>query len=217
MDRERLSLNGNWKFMVSSAERLSATTMLDMESIRVPSCWESELPGLVAGAQMAWYQRTFTAPAHWAQTAVVLYFGAVNYFCQVFLNGILVGEHEGGYTPFSFRIEKLLQNGENLLEVAVTNPAAAMARFPYDVAPDSRTPVENRLSLEEIPYGKQSWYGSGSGIWQAVWVESRPLCHIQTIVITPDIDRSEARMVIRLSEGAPAGHRLTVDVEQFDL
>ncbi|HET6386312.1 MAG TPA: glycoside hydrolase family 2 TIM barrel-domain containing protein [Armatimonadota bacterium] len=216
MDRERLNLDGNWKFMVSSAQRLSATTMLDMESIRVPSCWESELPGLVAGAQMAWYQRTVMVPSHWAEHATILHFGAVNYFCQIYLNGKLVGEHEGGYTPFWFRIDSFLQSGENLLEVAVTNPAARMNRFPYEVAPETQNNSAERLSLEEIPYGKQSWYGSGSGIWQSVWLEVRDVCHLGAIVVTPDVDRSEARVKVRLSEVPPVGYRVLVEITQLD-
>ena len=216
MDRERLSLNGSWKFMVSSAERLSAASMLDMASIRVPSCWESELPGLVAGAQMAWYQRTFFVPASWLQSAVVLHFGAVNYLAQVYLNGELVGEHEGGYTPFCFRVERRLQEGENLLEVAVTNPAAGLSRFPHEVVLSGGKNATGRMNLDEIPYGKQSWYGSGSGIWQGVWIESRPLCHVDEIVVTPDVDRCEAHILVRLSESAGDGQQILVDVTQLD-
>ena len=94
---------------------------------------------------------------------IILGFGAVDYFAEVWVNGIRVGEHEGGYLPFELDITLQARPGVNNITVRVDDP---LEIFP------------------EIPHGKQSWYGLLSGIWQSVWIELRAAAHIQRVRTT---------------------------------
>lgn len=157
--RTRLSLNGQWYF--------SLTEILKTDhcpQITVPSPWQSDVR-FRDHVGMAWYQRDVEIPTEWLEGArvVILGFGGVDYFAQVWVNDVKVGEHEGGYLPFEFDITSAARPGTNTLTVCVDDP---LEIFP------------------EVPHGKQSWYGLLSGIWQPVWVESRAATHIQQVKIS---------------------------------
>lgn len=101
----------------------------------------------------------------------LLCFGAVDQIAKVWLNGEYLGEHKGGYLPFSFDITNCVKSeGENQLKVIA---------------------IDN-LSTD-YPYGKQTnkrggmWYTKVSGIWQNVWVETVPTNYIKNIKLTPDL------------------------------
>jgi hypothetical protein len=157
--RTRLSLDGTWTFSLTPIEKTANTS-----KIRVPSPWQAD-DRFRDHTGEAWYQREFTLPADWLESnrIVILGFGAVDYFAEVWLNGIRIGEHEGGYLPFEFDVTAAARPGTNSLTVRVDDP---LEIFP------------------EIPHGKQSWYGMLSGIWQPVWIESRAKNHIQRVKIS---------------------------------
>ncbi len=67
-----------------------------------------------------WYEKTFPFTKH-EHTRVFAYFGAVNYRARVYLNGEMLGEHEGGFTPFEFEVTKLIHDGENFIVVEANN------------------------------------------------------------------------------------------------
>ncbi|MCR5748273.1 MAG: hypothetical protein K6G03_11245 [Lachnospiraceae bacterium] len=100
---------------------------------------------------------------------VMLHFGAVDQICDVSVDDIPVGHHEGGYLPFSFDITDILKKeGTHKLQVHVID----------------------RLDIT-YPYGKQSktpggmWYTAVSGIWQTVWLEEVPENHINGLDMIP--------------------------------
>ena len=64
---------------------------------------------------VAWYRTLFQAPQYSDVRQVVLKFGAVDYFAEVFVNGISVGTHEGGYTPFALDVTQAVKPGMNEL------------------------------------------------------------------------------------------------------
>jgi len=69
-----------------------------------------------------WYAQDFYVPDDWQGKAVTLNFEGVIYKAKVWINGRFLGEHEGGFTPFSFRIEKALRYGDkNRVVVMVDN------------------------------------------------------------------------------------------------
>ncbi|HSL28993.1 MAG TPA: family 1 glycosylhydrolase [Anaerolineales bacterium] len=164
--RSRLSLDGQWYF--SLTEILSTADCLQ---ITVPAPWQADARFRDHIGE-AWYMREFEVPADWLAQgrALVLGFGAVDYFADVWLNGIKVGAHEGGYLPFELDITAAARTGKNVLKVRVQDP---LETFP------------------EVPHGKQSWYGMLSGIWQSVWVESRSVSHIQRVKISSSGDQVE--------------------------
>ncbi len=154
------SLNGEWDFFVNGGVR---------ETILVPFPPESILSGI--GRDMGkypelTYRKIFTLPKGFIKSKVLLHFGAIDQIAKIKLNGVLIGEHRGGYDAFSIDItENLLER--NILEVYVSDE------------------LHNGI----LPYGKQKrkrggmWYTPVSGIWQSVWLESVPENYIKSIRI----------------------------------
>ena len=52
----------------------------------------------------------------------MLNFGAVDWSADVYINGIFVGNHTGGYAPFSLDITSALKKGEQRIVVRVWDP-----------------------------------------------------------------------------------------------
>ena len=165
--RNWANLNGRWEFRFDAQEQGLAEGWEKPgaagynQTIVVPFPWESELSGIhqIKGApKVAWYRRRFKVPNEFPTgERVWLRFGAVDWRADVWLNGRKVAEHEGGYTPFEADISDVVdREGENVVVVR---------------AHDATDP--------NLPTGKQvGWYTPSSGIWQTVWLESRPKAHI---------------------------------------
>ena len=111
-DRDQwMSLNGEWDFYVKEEKR----------RIQVPFVCQSLLSGIgerIEEDQVV-YERVFQVPKAWKGKQVRLNFGAVDYSCQVFVNGLFVGSHVGGHTPFSFDLTEVLCWGEEHIRVSV--------------------------------------------------------------------------------------------------
>ncbi|MCW3051479.1 MAG: hypothetical protein JWN14_649, partial [Chthonomonadales bacterium] len=185
-ERMSLSLDGEWSFQFGAEEAA--------QPILVPAPWEVQRPDLRGKAGTAIYERTFTVPADYAGKRVLIRFGAVDYFAEVWINGTLVGTHEGGYTPFQFAIDHALigfgPDTVQTVRVRVTDAAKEG---------DTTLPDGTPLKFAEIPHGKQSWYTSVGGIWQSVTVEVRALTHIVRAAFHPDIDAGMATAHLTLA------------------
>ncbi len=177
-----LNLNGIWNFTfdfsLSGVENGWSEKSGFDKKIVVPFCPESKLSGIgyTDFIPAVWYHRKFSVPESWTGTRVFLHFGAVEYDCRVWINGKLVGIHSGGNASFEFDITSSLRKGENDINVYA--------------ADDIRSGNQ--------PSGKQSkksqsyslFYTRTTGIWQTVWLESRPTRYIESVRIIPDLDNS---------------------------
>ncbi|HWQ15961.1 MAG TPA: glycoside hydrolase family 2 TIM barrel-domain containing protein [Roseiflexaceae bacterium] len=202
IQRQRRSLDGNWRFRTDPDGTcdLAAVAHGPWRTITVPAPWQSQAPELRTYQGVAWYRRSFEVPASWSGSAVVLHFGAVDYHAEVWVNGARAGEHTGGYLPFDLDVSALVRYGaENDVLVRVLDPSNDRARFP-------------EAPFDEIPHGKQSWYGPLSGIWQSVWVEARAAVHLTRLKITPDARSGRVEVEAALNTDAPAGATLALDV-----
>ena len=152
-------------------------------AIRVPYCVESELSGIGEKGFVydLRYRKTFAAPQHKKDERVILHFGAVDRYAKVCVNGVSVGGHCGGYTPFSFDITDALQDGENLLEVSVHD----------DVHENSPS---GKQSGQEQSYG--CMYTRTTGIWQSVWLECVPQERLLGIRFYPSAENCSVRMEV---------------------
>ena len=106
------NLNGLWNYAITP--RGAATPAAWDGEILVPFCIESSLSGVgkhVDENQELWYNRRFAVPKAWKGSNVMLNFGAVDWRADVWVNGIKVGSHTGGYTAFSFDITDALNVG----------------------------------------------------------------------------------------------------------
>ena len=181
---DSISLDGEWQFRPATAKSWRA--------INVPGSWESQFADLREYSGQAVYRTQFHVPQDWQGKAVTLNFGAVDWRAEVTVNGKHAGLHEGGYTSFRFDVTRYVRFGRaNDLQVTVTDAG------PGRPAGD--------LDFSEIPHGKQSWYGTQSGIWQSVFVEALSPVHIARVRVTPDIDRATAMIEVALNEPSGRG------------
>lgn len=160
-----LNLNGCWDFSICS----NGVEPHYERSIRVPYCPESLLSGIgevpPANSDL-WYRRTFVLPHGFQKGRVILHIGAADQLAWVYVNQQLVGQHSGGYDPFSLDITDYLSE-QNTLVIQVTD----------------------NLDSSVLPYGKQKyrrggmWYTPVSGIWQTVWLESVPEEYVQSLEV----------------------------------
>jgi hypothetical protein len=188
--RERVALDGIWDFRLEREEQWRA--------IQVPGVWQAQFEDLRETHGVTWYRRNFTVPKHFRQRHVVLGFGAVNYLADVYVNGRLICQHEGGYLSFEVTLEPELLWEDNLLEVRVTLPSNDMAEFPDH-------------PFQEIPHGKQSWYGPMGGIWQSVWLEARSPEYFKAVQLRSDLAGGTVEADVELSPAA-AGQQLDISI-----
>lgn len=181
--REIHSLNGLWNFRIDrkdQGEREAWFTagLQESRQVEVPHIWQRE-EDYVQYCGTGWYEKEFAQLEIPSGKSVYLCFGAVDFQARVWVNGVYIGEHEGGFTPFEFDITKVIHQDEiNRLTVRVFDP--------QDNA--------------EIPIGKQgSWYTRISGIWQDVTLELRAACFIKQVHAFPDIDEETVETKLTLS------------------
>lgn len=161
--RERVRLDAGWRFHLGDAHVDAATAAFDdaaWRSVELPHDWSIELQphpeetseggGGFFPTGTGWYRRTIDIPASWNERAVVLEFEGVYRNAEVFVDGVRLGVHPYGYTPFSYDITPHVTPGRR---------ATIAVRVDNSAQPNSR------------------WY-SGSGIYRHVWLEARPHVHL---------------------------------------
>jgi beta-galactosidase/beta-glucuronidase len=171
------NINGLWNYAIvpkSSGENKPA--QFEGE-ILVPFAVESALSGVgrtVGKDSILWYQRMIEIAAKKDQRTL-LHFGAVDWKCEVFVNGKPAGSHQGGYDPFTFDITDLLAKKKQQ-EVTVKV---------WDPSNDGPQPRGKQI---KNPHG--IWYTPVTGIWQTVWLETVPTSYITSISANADIDKN---------------------------
>ncbi|NIP86211.1 MAG: hypothetical protein GTO03_11835, partial [Planctomycetales bacterium] len=124
-------------------------------------------------------------PEDWLGKHVWLWFGAVDWEAHVWVNGQLLEDHEGGYTPFAVDITPHAKPG---------GEATIVVR-----AMDGTDP--------ELPTGKQGgrWHTPTSGIWQTVWLEARPEQYVDHLRLTPQCSSGSWSLAVELEAVGPDG------------
>ena len=210
-------LNGVWDYAIQPTKEAFAGYQGE---IVVPFSPETILSGVrrsVTPEDTLYYRKRFSFRR--TKARVLLHFGAVDYACEVRLNGVLLGAHKGGYTPFTFDVTMALIDGENELTLSVTDPSETGAQ----------------ASGKQTSRRGQIWYTPQSGIWQTVWLEEVPETYIESLKITPDIDagtvtvrvhvsggKAEARLQVisageTIAEGETAGNEAVITLPGFSL
>jgi beta-galactosidase/beta-glucuronidase len=177
-----LSLNGAWDFQLDAEAEFTRPAQVEWNStIQVPFSPETRQSGVgdTGLYRACWYRRRFIAPALLEEQRLILHFEAVDYHASVWLNGTRLGEHEGGYAPFSFDVTDYLDTASEEQELVVR--------------------VEDDPTDLEKPRGKQDWqldphsiwYPRTTGIWQTVWLEVVPTIRLQHLLWTSNVERWE--------------------------
>jgi beta-galactosidase/beta-glucuronidase len=164
------NLNGNWDYAITPVEQAEMPDQWDGK-ILVPYCLESKLgrvQRLLDATEALWYRRTFDATTK-DDMHQLLNFEAVDYRCEVFVNGESVGKHQGGNTPFALDVTAALKDGTNELVVRVEDETEAW-----------------QLRGKQTLNARGIWYTQVSGIWQTVWLERVSSRYISDLKIATD-------------------------------
>ncbi len=163
-----LNLNGEWEFSLDK-------DTFDMRII-VPYAYQTKLSGINIQDfhDVVWYRKYFDLPDHMKSKRIILHFGAVDYECDVWVNGVHVTNHIGGHIGFQVEITHVVKDKANEIIVRAKDDA---------------------LDLE-MPRGKQYWkkssesifYTRTTGIWQTVWIEAVSHTYLHRVWMTPDLD-----------------------------
>ncbi|MHC4702865.1 MAG: glycoside hydrolase family 2 protein, partial [Planctomycetota bacterium] len=194
-----LNLNGPWQFRFDAkdAGRKKQWFKADVDfpdTIMVPFPWGSKLSGVEDKADIGWYRRTVTIPESLLGQRVFLVVGASDWHTTAWFDGNLLGDYQGGYTPFEFDITRYVRKGK-----------AQSLVLRVDDTP-------HKFKLE----GKQG-YGRAAGIWQTVYIEARSEVALDTVHFTPDIDNEKVSVEATLNKPAPADIKLKLQFKPDDL
>ena len=133
----------------------------DKYTLKVPQDWNSQEPKFLYYEGTVWYKKSFDFQKRNPSDRVFIYFGAVNYRADVYLNGKKLGMHIGGFTPFDFEIpDSILKAKDNFLVVR----------------------VNNERGKEEVPTVNTDWWNYG-GITRSVNLVEVPKTFIQDFSI----------------------------------
>ncbi len=121
--RNKLDISGIWDFQVdpeSLGEKNGwASGLTDPRPMAVPGSWNEQYEDLFGYLDLAWYLKKTYVPQSWQGQRVFLRVGSANYHATVYINGIKVGEHEGGHLPFAFEVNDVMKwDEENLIAIA---------------------------------------------------------------------------------------------------
>mgnify|MGYP001825421846 CR=1 FL=1 len=194
---EWLNLNGLWDYAIAGSDTEKPAGFDG--KILVPFAVESALSGLelrLSPRQSLWYRCNFEIPENWNSKNILLNFGAVDWEATVYVNGVEIGSHQGGYDPFSFDITPALKaSGEQELVVSVWDP----------------TSEGTQARGKQVTKPGGIWYTPVSGIWQTVWLEPVSQQSISSLKITPDIDNRQLRVTARGRTGLTEDYEIKVE------
>ncbi|QNE20479.1 beta-galactosidase [Kribbella qitaiheensis] len=189
-----LNLNGEWQFEIDTADSGLERGVRDRDlpdRIVVPFAPESQLSGIenVDFLEAVWYRTTVTVPADWSDRQAVLHFQAVDHDATVWVNGVEVVRHRGGFTPFCASLAGVAEPGEE---------AVIVVR-----ARDTRYGVQARGKQSQPYFNADCHYTRTTGIWQTVWLEAVPVVHLGRPRISPDVAGSSFHLDVPVSANKP--------------
>jgi len=200
---ESLSLDGTWQIIFDSNNKGRQNEWFHEENfpkdeareITVPSCWElteEDYEGV------AFYRRKFEVPANWEGKVVRLHFDAVNYLAEIWLNDTAIGVHEGGFTPFEFRVDDLLKIAEeNTLILRIAGPILLQ-----DKQVDGVGPMET-----------PQWRGAiTGGIWQPVRLVATGDIYVRDVFIEPKVADEAAAVHVELMHAGEKARSAKVEL-----
>ncbi len=221
--RDIQMLNGKWNIIIDPYDQgvpkkifLNRTAQNGSEffeyafdgglRLDVPGDWNSQNPELKYYEGTVWYARHIfmgeNAPEGLCASNVAvpadgerlfLYFGAVSYRCNVYLNGERICSHEGSFTPFQVEITDLLKKGDNFLTVEVNN---------------KRTP-------DAIPAMAYDWWNYG-GITRDVMLVRTPALHVQDYFLRLD-GKTKNDLLFDVELSGEKSEKLTLNIPELGI
>jgi len=191
-----LCLNGQWEFEIDAGDSGLARGLAKPGhelhgQITVPFCPESVLSGVGHTDFMnaVWYKKRVRIPDEWRGQKLLLNFQAVDYDATVWVNGVEVGRHRGGFTPFSCALQELATGGDEI-EICVR-------------ARDGNEAPKPRGKQSQLLNNYGCFYTRTTGIWQTVWVEPVNDTHLLRPRTTPEVGPGRFRLEQRIENNHP--------------
>lgn len=176
-------LNGPWEYAITKNRK---EPDVYEGTIIVPFSPESVLSKVnrqVLPEDTLWYKRDLVIEEIPDKSRCILHFGAVDQYCEVYINNVCVKKHIGGYLPFSSDITSYLGPGKNILVIKVIDYS------------DSSYHSRGKQKLKR----GGMFYTAQSGIWQTVWLEWVPEQYITGLKITPYLEEGTISLEIHLN------------------
>lgn len=181
-------LDGTWDFAFDDADAGESkgwpNGIEKSHDIIVPFTYETKLSGIHDETHhpVVWYERTITVSS---DKNVLLHFEGVDYRCTLWVNGKMVGHHEGGYHAFKFDITKFVTQGENKVVLRVE---------------DAMDPTQPRGKQRWREDNWGCWYVQTTGIWKSVWLEYVAPTHIEYVKMTPLFTQQQIALEVQLNK-----------------
>ena len=163
--------------------------------IQVPGDWNTQKEKLFYYEGTIWYKKSFDFTKSKIQNRVFLYFEAVNYQADVYLNGNKLGTHVGGFTPFNFEITDIVKKENNFLVVK----------------------VDNKRKREGVPTLNTDWWNYG-GITRDVKLIETPENYIQDffIQLNPE-NKNQLKGYVKINGTSINWKKINVVIPEFNL
>ena len=164
------------------------------DSLQVPGDWNTQQEKLYYYEGSVWYRKTFAAPATNKTDRQFIYFGAVNYRADVYLNGKKLGVHIGGFTPFHYEVTgKLKAQGNSLI-----------------------VKVDNKRHADAVPTLNTDWWNYG-GITREVKLVNVPRTFIRDYTIALSSLEQKTVSGSVMLDGAKGGEKIHVRLPELNI
>ncbi len=200
----KISLNGSWHYIKDADEELSFKKIVDKfkknqtdGEMNIPTNWQ--LAGLNNFNGACWFVKEFSLDKVESDNLIQLHFKGVDYFCDVWLNDIKLGSHEGYFQPIHFDISShITTNSENILVVRVSSPLEE----PKIVWPYKKKLIKGIFNHHDCRPGGWSYeHGQDQntgGIWNDVFIRKGNLL-IDNLKITPLINWDDNNAYVKIN------------------
>ena len=209
-NREYLSLNGQWKYIVDPMNNgLPETSFFggfpenktqkdgyelieynfdQADVINVPGAWNEQKDELFFYQGSIWLFKKFNFSID-PNKLNHLYIGASNFSTKIFLNGERVGQFNSGYTAFNFDISDYLINGENVLLVQ----------------------INANLSENSVPTKKTDWWPYGGLVGDVLIVNTPKIFIENAYVQISDLQKKQLNFRAKLNLNKNMNIKLIID------
>jgi len=205
--RKTIDLNGTWQIAFDPNDQALQNEWVEgswpeklSQAVQVPGIWNISYP---QADSVGYYRTKFSIPDTWKGNPILLHFEGASYRSEVWVDGMYVGSHEGGFTPFWFDVSNIIQkNRENVLVVRIATPSK-----------------ENNIDgmiLKHVPLSKQGWYYTYGGIWGKVFLESCPTVACQDLAVIPDLRREKAKLEITVNNRSAQVEQIAIEFAVTD-
>lgn len=215
--RDLINLSGFWNFSKDEeqvGERENwASDMPNKRDIAVPGSWNEQYSDLFQYMGKAWYQKEVFLGKEWTDKEVWLRIGSIFYRGKVWINGVLVGEHEGAHLPFEFKVTDYINLGEkNLLTIMVDGTLDPWGLPPATLADGTEARIGFFNSNPAVNYDFYPY----AGIHRPVYFYTSSQNRIEDITIKTDVDANKGivKYCVRMTEAFTGLAKVSTDNQE---